>query len=172
MSLVNPVTGERMTVEIPARVGPTQVRFELPPRQGGPPTHFHERFDETFEIIEGELSMVIAGRPLVLRAGERATVRAGTTHSFSNASDARVVFRAIVPQGEGFQRFIRGWYGLAMDGRADRAGPRNPLELAVLIEQGDLGIPYVPRWIQRSARRVLMRLAEWTGALDRVRAWW
>jgi mannose-6-phosphate isomerase-like protein (cupin superfamily) len=172
VSLVNPATAERMTVEIPARVGPTQVRFELPPRQDGPPTHYHDRYDETFEVIEGELSMVIAGRKRLLRAGDRATVWAGTLHSFRNASDAPVVFRTIVPQGEGFQRFVRGWYGLAIDGRADRKGPRHLLEMAVLIEEGDIGIPHVPRWVQRVARRMLVALAGWTGALDRVRAWW
>lgn len=172
MTFTNPLTGETLDVEVPARVGPTRVRFALPPHQAGPPNHFHERFDETFEVVEGELALVVNGHPITLRRGERVTVRAGTPHSFANASDAGVVFRTTVADQGGFQRFIRGWYGLAIDGRASATGPRNLLELAVLIEEGDVCLPGIPLWLQRTLRGGLMRLAAWTGALDRVRAWW
>lgn len=59
------------------------------PRGGPPPAHWHPRQEERFEVLEGELTVVLgAAPPRVVRAGERFVVRPRTVHRMWNASDA------------------------------------------------------------------------------------
>jgi hypothetical protein len=53
MIFENPLTRESLVVEVPGRVARRgcTTRFSLPPNQGGPPPHYHERYDETFEVL-------------------------------------------------------------------------------------------------------------------------
>ena len=201
MNLTNPATGERMTIECFAGAasfadpagsaggagsaegagsagGRSQICFTLPPFQGGPPLHYHRFFDESFEVIEGELEIDIGekkrrGASRRLRAGESVIVRAGTPHAFRNASAHPVTFRTVVQDGAGFERFIRGWYGAALDGRSGAGGaPRTLLELVTLLDEGDVCLPGAPMFLQRGLRSVLTRVAAWVGARARLAKWW
>ncbi len=161
----NPTTGETMLVEVGApAAGESRILFTLPPRQSGPPPHFHDAYDETFEVVDGELTLTIAGTRSVLRAGDRLVVRRGVVHAFWNASDQSVAFRTTASQGAGFERFIRGWYGLALAGRSRARGPRSVFELVVLLHEGDVNLPWIPLAIQRAIRRVVVALARRRGA--------
>lgn len=176
MQLIHPVTHEQMTIEHPAadERAESRVLFTLPAHQAGPPRHYHDRFAESFRVIAGELELGIAdAAPRTLRPGEQVTVSAGTVHTFRNASDAPVSFLTEIVGGRGFERFIRGWYGVAIDGRSDRHGaPRSLLDAVVLLDEGDVNVPGVPRILQRGLRRALRWLARVLGAERRVARWW
>lgn len=47
------------------------------------PAHFHKRKEETFQILHGELKVVIDGHERVLRPGETCLIQPGVWHSFS-----------------------------------------------------------------------------------------
>lgn len=174
--MINPVTHEQMTIEHHAADDHARSRvvFTLPSLQAGPPRHYHDRFDEAFHVLDGELELTIGDEaPRRLRAGEHVTVPARTVHTFRNASAAPVTFRTEVSSGRGFGRFIRGWYGLAIAGRSgERSVPRGLLDMVVLIDEGDVNVPGVPLALQRGLRRALRWLARLTGAEARVARWW
>ena len=72
----------------------------LVPPGGGPPPHVHSREEESFYILEGEITFTIDGKPLVATAGMFANMPVGTPHSFKNESGkpARMLI-SVAPAG-------------------------------------------------------------------------
>lgn len=54
------------------------------PPGGGPPPHVHSREEESFYILEGEITFMIGEERLVATAGTFANMPVGTPHSFKN----------------------------------------------------------------------------------------
>ena len=54
---------------------------------GGPPPHVHSREEESFYILEGEITFTINGERVVAPAGMFANMPVGTPHSFKNESN-------------------------------------------------------------------------------------
>jgi len=67
---------------------------------GGPPPHVHSREEEGFYVLEGEITLMIDGKPLVATAGMFANMPVGTPHSFKNESSkpARMLI-SVAPAG-------------------------------------------------------------------------
>jgi len=151
--IVNPVTGDQMTILSPSRHSYgtyTKICFDLPPKAKGSPLHYHTNMDETFTVLNGCLEMEVGkkGNRRTLQAGESLWVPAKMHHSFCNTSNDWVSFTTENRPAEGFERFIRGLYGLAIDGKVNSEGmPKNLLQLAVLLKYSDtipVGIPKLP----------------------------
>lgn len=51
---------------------------------GGPPPHVHSREQEGFYVLDGEITLVIDGKPVVATAGTFANLPVGIPHSFKN----------------------------------------------------------------------------------------
>lgn len=51
------------------------------PPGGGPPSHAHSRKEESFYVLEGEITFTINGERVVSRAGMFANMPVGTPHS-------------------------------------------------------------------------------------------
>ena len=85
------------------------------PPGGGPPLHIHGNEDEYFLVLEGEISVFVAGRVVVARAGQSAFVPRGAAHCFRNTSDRDARLLVLFTPGaiEGFFD-----YGLPVDGRS------------------------------------------------------
>lgn len=149
-TIVNPVTGDRMTFVQPSYQHQGQyakIRFDLPPGAKGSPLHYHTEMDETFTVLSGCLEMEVGqkGNRRRLQAEESLQVFAGMHHSFCNSSSEWVTFTTENRPAAGFEQFLRGLYGLAIDGKVNSAGmPTNPLQLAVLLKLSDtvpVGVP-------------------------------
>lgn len=56
----------------------------LVPLGSGPPPHIHRREDETFYVLEGELTFQVDGRTFTASGGSFVTLPKGTLHSFLN----------------------------------------------------------------------------------------
>jgi quercetin dioxygenase-like cupin family protein len=54
---------------------------------GGPPPHVHSREEESFYILEGEITFSFGEKRLVASAGTFANVSVGTLHSFKNETN-------------------------------------------------------------------------------------
>ena len=74
--------------------------FVAAPRSLGAPPHVHQREDEYFYILEGEMRFLNDDRTVVAPAGTFAAMTRGHLHAFWNASDspARVLL-AVAPGG-------------------------------------------------------------------------
>jgi len=154
-TLRNPVTGETITfVETAAETAGeyTLIEVSVAPGGGVPMTHVHPYQSETFEVIEGELSMKAGRDKLVAVAGDVVSVQPGEVHRFWNDGDRPVRFRCTVaPAGE-FESFIETMFALAADGKLNKRGMPNPLRLAVIAKAyfDDTRAAYVPAWLQKA----------------------
>jgi mannose-6-phosphate isomerase-like protein (cupin superfamily) len=95
--VVRPGEGHRVgNVEFLARSEDTS-RFNLAvitiaPRRDGPPPHAHVGEDDSFYVLEGELTMLAAGEEVVAGPGTFVLVPPGVEHTFANRGDAVVRF--------------------------------------------------------------------------------
>jgi quercetin dioxygenase-like cupin family protein len=71
----------------------------------GPPLHVHEREDEVFHVISGELSLVVDGRPRRLGAGMTAFAPRGVPHTYRVESET-ARWLVLTAPGE-FESFVR-----------------------------------------------------------------
>ena len=74
------------------------------PGFGGPPLHHHD-FDETFYVIEGELTFQLGDELFRAKAGEIAFAPRGVPHTYANLSDAPTR-HLIVCTPAGFERYF------------------------------------------------------------------
>jgi quercetin dioxygenase-like cupin family protein len=75
------------------------------PPGGGPPAHYHTREEESFYVIEGEITFTVDGKTVVGSPGTFVQIPRGTPHAFKNQSSApaRMLIQC-VPAG--FDRFM------------------------------------------------------------------
>lgn len=103
------------------------------------PTHYHTEFDESFEILEGELSVWNTGKKMTLTSGDKATIRRGAHHSFKNESGKTV--RALVILEPGYYPFeqnIQIMMGLQRDGLVDQLSRVTPAMIPLGMVLGEL----------------------------------
>jgi quercetin dioxygenase-like cupin family protein len=67
---------------------------------GGPPPHIHSREEESFFVLEGEITFQVGDDRIVAKAGTFANMPVGSLHSFTNATDklARMIV-SVAPAG-------------------------------------------------------------------------
>lgn len=78
------------------------IESTMPPGAKGPPLHRHA-FDETFYVLEGELTLQLGDELTLVGAGEFAFALGGTPHTLADRSEARARF-LIVCTPAGFER--------------------------------------------------------------------
>lgn len=145
--------------------------FEMGVAAGtGNPTHYHEQFAETFEILEGELLVGLGHEQLVLTAGGRVTVRPRQAHWFKNVSGQFVrVLVTIAPANRNFEDAMRIYKGLARDGFANASGvPRNLSDLALFLRLNDSHLVGLAK-VAEPVFRFLARRATQNGRLNELR---
>jgi mannose-6-phosphate isomerase-like protein (cupin superfamily) len=167
-TLVNTATGETITfLETAADTGGVYTLIECTVRPGGgvPMAHVHPYQSETFEIIEGELSMKAGRDKLVAQPGDVVLVSPGQVHKFWNAGDEPVRFRCTVLPSLQFESVIETMFALDADGKLNKRGLPNPLRLAVIAKAtfDDARAPYVPAWMQKAGLAVGAALGRLAG---------
>lgn len=75
------------------------------PPQGGPPPHVHRCEDETFYVLEGELTFQTDGQTIEVKAGTFVMLPKGSLHTFKNTgpTTARML---ITVHPSGLERFF------------------------------------------------------------------
>ncbi|MBS0188214.1 MAG: cupin domain-containing protein [Planctomycetes bacterium] len=90
------------------------VELEVVPG-GGPPLHVHDREDEAFYVVDGEVHFWLCesgdrtgktGRPVVLSKGAFAFGPRGTAHTFRNRGSTLARMFLIVNPGANFEAFF------------------------------------------------------------------
>jgi quercetin dioxygenase-like cupin family protein len=87
-------TGDRLSV----------VENTLPAGLEGPPVHTHN-FDETFYVLDGELTVQLEGEIITARHGDLVFAPRGAPHTLANLSAAAVRYLLIFAPA-GFERFL------------------------------------------------------------------
>lgn len=62
------------------------------PGRRGPPEHAHEFEDDSFYVLEGELTFIVDGEEIVAGPGTFVLVPPGVSDTFANRGDASVRF--------------------------------------------------------------------------------
>ena len=154
-TLANEITGETIHfIETAADTNGEYTLIEVTLEAGGgvPMAHVHPYQSETFEILEGELSMRAGRDKLVAYAGDVVSVPPGQRHKFWNASGRAVRFRCTVAPALQFERFIETMFALAADGKLNKRGMPSPLRLApiALTYFDDVRAAVIPSWLQKA----------------------
>jgi quercetin dioxygenase-like cupin family protein len=71
-----------------------------------PPLHVHDREDEVFHVLEGELRLRVDGRDLPLGAGETALAPKGVPHTYRVESPHGARWLVVTTRGD-FERLVR-----------------------------------------------------------------
>lgn len=71
--------------------------------------HSHDRQEEVYLVLEGELTLLVEGDPTVLGADELARVEPGVRRQLANAGPDRLVLLALGGSGEHAGRDGRAW---------------------------------------------------------------
>jgi quercetin dioxygenase-like cupin family protein len=70
-----------------------------------PPLHVHRRDDETFYVLEGELTLFVSGEQIVLRPGQAALAPRDVPHAYRVESEA--AHWLVITTPAGFEAFVR-----------------------------------------------------------------
>jgi len=101
------------------------------PPGGGPPPHIHSREEESFYILEGEITFQINDQQLVAKAGMFANMPVGTPHSFKNESDQPAKMLISVAPAGLEKMFME--VGVPLTDGATKALPPNREEIEKLL---------------------------------------
>ena len=119
------------------------------------PLHIHLKCEERFEVISGQLGVVLDGERRVLGSGEQLLIPPGTPHTFWNAGEGELRFVTDVrPPGE-LQTYWETLFGLAEDGKVNSDGLPNPLQLALVAPLADSYDPRIPVPVMKTVIAVL-----------------
>ncbi|KAH7466454.1 hypothetical protein FOMA001_g15966 [Fusarium oxysporum f. sp. matthiolae] len=110
------------------------------------PPHFHTRFSETFDLIEGSISVHKSTDPDVealeasaqpLEVGKPQTVTPNLFHKYLANGDGDAILRVILEPGDAdFERLLKIMNGLDADGKLAQMGDSLVL-MAVVMELSD-----------------------------------
>ena len=131
-------------------------------RGGKPPPHLHPSQEERFEVLEGEINVLLDGERRTLRAGDTLLVPAGTVHQMWAEQPARQ--RWETRPALATERFFETLWGMQQDGVLE-GDPRNSkLQMAVTMHhfRGEIRMIGLPR-AQRAALPLVAVLARARG---------
>lgn len=152
-TVINQVTGEQITFLKTAKETEGKylyIEVVLPPNGNGPPLHRHDKFEETFEVISGKLTVTIEKKKHVLVKGDERHVAIGTAHTFTNDHHEVVTFRVRLTPASQFEESVRIHYGLIADGLANEKGnPTSLIHTALILTLQNTLIVGIPLWFQR-----------------------
>lgn len=98
---------------------------------GGPPPHLHTREEESFFVLEGELTFLLEGRPIRAGVGAFIQIPRGTVHCFKNesATPTRILIQ-VTPSG--FEQFMAE-FAVPVPSFASPPVPVTPVEIERLL---------------------------------------
>jgi len=125
---------------------------------GGVGLHYHKTYEETFEPLEGILSVECNGVAKQYGVGESVTAGRRMNHRFFNEMEQECRFLCKMTPGQpGLEAALQIGYGLARDGKTNKGLPKDPQVLAYLIQLSETNLPgwrsvfeWILRWQARS----------------------
>jgi len=82
------------------------------------PRHFHVLQDETFEVLSGQLTVLLDGEVKTLSAGDKLTLLKNIPHNHYNNESVPVTYIHTVTPALDFEFLVENLVGLAADGKS------------------------------------------------------
>lgn len=155
----------------------TRTLSVLGPGYDGPPEHYHERSEERFTVVDGEVEFLLDGEPQRAGPGESVVVETDRRHTFrtDDAEGLRLVEAEISSPGL-LDDVLPTLGGLAHDDERDLSDPRQQAVVADRLAGNTTFTERDPRLTAAASRLLapLSRLQGFRGAYDRYRrpAFW
>lgn len=133
--LSNPISGEWVAeLDPPEPTGDDALSALYLIAGEGPPEHYHVGYDETFEVVAGELTVVVEGTPRRVPAGDSHTVPAGTVHKPRYDGDSFAAAIGTVEPAAETLSLLTTTFGLTHEGAVSDAGRPSFLQAVVLAD--------------------------------------
>lgn len=148
----NPVTGERGVIRaVPNAENGRTLIVDLFVRPGGAVTgeHFHPTIEEVFTVLRGKVGMRLGDQGLMAPLNERVVIPKGVIHDWWNAGEEEAHVQVEVMPGDRFLEMASNLFGLARDGKTNKKGKPNLLQLIVFSKEFEDVIIFSkpPRWV-------------------------
>ncbi len=172
----NPVTGERIVFRKTLKdTNGGLVEFDqyLQPGGGASAEHVHLTQDERYTIVSGVASYTLNSQPKTAQAGEIVVIPHGTIHTNPwNPPDGKGELHLIrvVDPGTGVETFYETLYGLARDGKTDKYGNPNVLQMIVIGAGIGTTTYFMPKQIPVFLQRIMIPVIGAFGRLLGYRA--
>jgi len=156
----NPAIGHRITflqtaVQTNGELLQIMYVVENPESKPVIPPHIHLRCEERFEVVDGQLGVILDGERRQLGVGEQVLIPPGTPHTFWNAGEGELRFITDVQPPGQLQTYWETVFGLAEEGKVGKNGLPNLLQLAVVAPMADSYFPIVPVIVTKGITAVL-----------------
>ncbi|MEM7117730.1 MAG: cupin domain-containing protein [Chloroflexota bacterium] len=142
-----------------------EVEATYEPNQswGGGIEHYHPHQDESFEVLEGMISVKTSERESTYVVGEKFDIPKGTIHNMRNLSSKPARIRWQIRPALQTENFLETVWGLSADGKLQTGSLGNLLRLAVVLQayQDVFRITFPSRIVQK----VLLSLLAGIGRL-------
>ena len=109
------------------------LEYRMAARTPGPPPHFHQRTDEAFYVLEGELTFHLGDRSVEAGPGAFVLVPRGVVHTFENAARSEARFLEVAAPGA-----FAGYFEEVLAALPAGGGPPDPETIASLYEKYDI----------------------------------
>jgi quercetin dioxygenase-like cupin family protein len=136
--LEHPVTGERIIWrKVSADTQGALLAGDLFAKPGGfvAAAHVHPNQEERFEVLSGSLTLRLDGQERMLRQGDVAVIPQGRPHQWWNSGEEEAHLLGEFRPALRTEIFFETFFGLGRDGKTNRKGLPNPLQLAVLMQE-------------------------------------
>ncbi|MCB0032394.1 MAG: cupin domain-containing protein [Anaerolineales bacterium] len=145
----NPAIGHRITFlqtadQTNGELLQIMYAVEGPESQPAIPRHIHLQSEERFEVVQGQLGVILDGERQLFVSGEQLLIPPGTPHTFWNAGEGELRFITDVRPPGRQQTYWETVFGLAEDGKVGKNGLPHPLQLAVVAPLADSYAANVP----------------------------
>jgi quercetin dioxygenase-like cupin family protein len=150
--LINPVTGERGIVRVAPNAENDQLLVaDLFVQPGGAVAgeHLHPSLEETFTVLRGKVGMRLNNQEIIAPLNERIVIPVGVIHDWWNAGSEEAHVQVEVRPGDRFLEMISNLFGFAQDGKTDKKGMPNLLQLILFGKAFEDVILFVkpPHWV-------------------------
>jgi quercetin dioxygenase-like cupin family protein len=136
--ITNPVNGqtiEFITTAAESKGRELEMISTWQPNSLRPAEHFHPHQDEVFKVLEGELSLCLNGKIVLLHPGEAIHIPAKAVHSMWNKSNHKTIVSWQVFPAYNTEYFLETGMGLAADGKTGKSGLPGILQVALLAQK-------------------------------------
>lgn len=151
----NPVTGEHAVVRLGTEeTGGELLIVDLSIRSGGAVmgAHIHPAIEEKFTVMSGKVGFRLGDKQAIAETGVTLVAPAGVPHDWWNAGPEDALVRVEIRPAARFEAMIQNAFGFAQDGKVNRRGMPNILQLAIFAIEFDDVVQFTrpPRWVQQS----------------------
>lgn len=162
--LANTLTGEWARVRTGrASTGGELIEADYRLRAGGAvaAAHIHPNQTETFEVLEGEITIQLGKEEFLAKPGVRYVALPGVPHRMINHTQEDATLFSTSTPALRMDELLETVWGLATDGKTNRWGYPNPLRAAAIAAEfsEDIVLASPPPWVQKLVLRSLLPLA-------------